>query len=76
MQQFEIKLFINNVEECMQVQEDKAPSGTYLITQNQKFIARVFKDSDGKWKTREISDLSPSVVEAIGLEINSALNLG
>lgn len=69
MESFEIKLFISNLEETFQIQEDKTPSGTYLVTQNQKFITRLFRDADGKWKSREISDISPSIIEAIGAEI-------
>ena len=59
----------------MDVQEDKSRSGTYVISQNQKFVARVFKDTDGRWKTVEISDLSPSVVAAIGEEIEKEVNV-
>ncbi len=75
MHTFKIKLFVNNVEESMDVQEDKSRSGTYVISQNQKFVARVFKDTDGRWKTVEISDLSPSVVAAIGEEIEKEVNV-
>ena len=68
MQTQDIKLFINNVEQTLHIQEDKTP-GCFVVTQNSKFIARIFRDSDGKWKSIEISDLSPSVIESIGKEI-------
>lgn len=71
MQAFELKLFINNIEQTLQVQEDKAP-GNFVITQDLKFIARIYKDADGRWKSVEISDLSPSVIESIGKEIEEA----
>ncbi|WP_207533106.1 hypothetical protein [Desertivirga arenae] len=70
MQTIEIKLFINNVEQTLQAQEDKVP-GNFVITQNLKFIARIFKDVDGRWKSVEISDLSPSVIDSIGTEIEA-----
>ena len=74
MQTFEIKLFIDNIEQNLQVQEEKAPADTYLITQDQKFIARIYKDTDGRWKTREVSDQSPSVIQAIGEEVEQNIN--
>lgn len=74
MQTHELKLFINNVEQDLQVQRDKE-SGVFIINQQQKFIARIFKDGDRRWKSVSISDLSPSVIEAIGLEIDQLENV-
>lgn len=74
MQTTEINLFINNIEQTLQVQEDKA-NGKFIVSQNLKFITRIFKDSDDKWKSAEVSDLSPQVIEAIGKEIEHHWNL-
>lgn len=73
MQSFEIKLFIANLEETFQVKEE-SPVGTFIVSQNQKFISRLYKDSDGKWKSREVSDISPNILEAIGMEIEQQVN--
>ncbi|WP_256014300.1 hypothetical protein [Desertivirga xinjiangensis] len=73
MQSFEIKLFIANLEETFQVKEEN-PVGTYIVSQNQKFISRLYKDSDGRWKSREVSDISPNILEAIGAEIEQHVN--
>lgn len=72
MRKFEIKLFIDNIEQTLQVQEERSPAGTYLVNQEQKFIARIFKDTDGRWKTREVSEQSPSVIQSIGEEIENS----
>jgi len=72
MQTFDIKLFIDNVEQNLQIQEDKTP-GNYIVNENLKFIARIFKDTDGKWKSVGISDLSPSIIDSIGKEIESVV---
>lgn len=69
MRSFEIKLFIDEIEQTLQVQEEKTPAGTYLINRDQKFVARIFKDTDGQWKSVEVTDQSPSVIQAIGQEI-------
>jgi hypothetical protein len=61
-----ISLFLGEVEEQFQVAEDKSLNGTLLIQQDQKFIARIFKDTDGRWKSREVSDVAPAVLHAIG----------
>lgn len=71
----EIKLFIDNIEQTLEVQEEKVSGGTYLINKDQKFIARIFKDTDGHWKTREVSDQSPSVIQSIGEEIEKHLTV-
>ncbi|WP_374164689.1 hypothetical protein [Arcticibacter sp. MXS-1] len=74
MQLFEITLFIDNIEQTLQVQEDKTASNTYLVNKDQKFIARIFKDTDNRWKSREISEQSPSVLQSIGEELEKVLN--
>lgn len=73
MQSFELTLFVDNVEQTLQVQEDKVSSGNYVVTRDQKFVARIFKDTDDRWKTREISDQSPSLIQSIGEELEKAI---
>ncbi len=76
MQAFEITLFIDNIEQTLQVQEETAASGTFLVNKEQKFVTRIFKDTDGRWKSREISEQSPSVIQSIGEEIDNVLSEG
>lgn len=73
MQTFEIRLFIDNIEQTLQVQEEKTTAGTYVIYKDQKFIARIYKDADGRWKTREVSEQSPSVIQSIGEEADKVI---
>jgi hypothetical protein len=68
MKSFEIKAIIGENEETLTVQTEATPD-SYRVTKNQKFIARVFKDVDGSWKTYEVSDLNPSDINTIGEEI-------
>jgi hypothetical protein len=72
MRTFEIKVADGEDEEVYTVQEESS-AGTYLITKNQKFITRLFKDADERWKTREVSDLAPAEVNSIGTEIENHL---
>ncbi|KAA8485011.1 hypothetical protein BDE36_2281 [Arcticibacter tournemirensis] len=74
MQTFEIKLFIDNIEQTLQVQEENIAAGTYIVHQDQKFIARIYKDTDGRWKTREVSEQSPSVIQSIGEETDKVIS--
>lgn len=73
MKSFEIKVILNDTEQLLTAQEDRNLD-TYLITKNQKFITRLFRDTEGRWKTHEVSDLSPSDINTIGEEIKSYLN--
>ncbi|WP_423146200.1 hypothetical protein [Rubrolithibacter danxiaensis] len=69
MKTFEIKPVLNDKISTLTVQEDTSP-GSYIVTKNQKFVTRLFKDTDDRWKTREVSDLNPSDINTIGEEID------
>jgi len=67
MRTFQIKAFIGDVETPFEVQEET--TGVFVISSNQKFVARLFKDPDDRWKTLEVSDLTPADINTLGGEI-------
>lgn len=72
MRTFQISAMIGENETAFNVQEETG--GKFLITKNQKFITRLYKDTDGRWKTSEVSDLSIADVNTLGEEIDIFLN--
>jgi hypothetical protein len=68
MKIFNIKAMIGDTELPFTINEEST-SGSYVVTKDQKFLARIFKDVDGSWKTYEVSDLNPSDINTIGEEI-------
>lgn len=72
MKKFQINAIIGEKEAVFHVQEETG--NTFLITKDQKFITRLYKDAGGRWKTSEVSDLSTADVNTLGEEIDIFLN--
>jgi len=67
MKTFKIKAIIGDTELPFTINEES--SGAYVVKKDERFLARIYKETDGRWKTYEVSDLSPSDVNTIGEEI-------
>ena len=73
MKTFNIKAIVDDTEYTFHIQEEST-SQSYIVTQRQKFLARIYKETDGRWKTYEVSDLNPSDINTIGEEIDIYLS--
>lgn len=68
MKKFDIQVLLDEREKTLTVEEDSTP-GSYRISESFKFISRIFRDTDGRWKSLEVTDLSPADINTIGEEI-------
>ena len=73
MKTFKIVAVIGEEAETFTVKEETT-AGSFIINKDQKFVTRVFKDTAGRWKSREVSDLNPADLNTIGEEIDLYLN--
>ena len=73
MKTFNINAIVGDTEFTFDIQEESTAQ-SYIVTQKQKFLARIYKETDGSWKTYEVSDLNPSDINTIGEEIEVYLS--
>lgn len=73
MRTFNIKAFFRDTERVLSIHEESTAQ-TFVVRDDQKFLTRIYKETDGRWKTVEVSDLSPSDINTIGEEIDIYLD--
>ena len=70
MRTFGINTIIGGQRTSLMVQEESIRD-SYVIKNGQKFVSRIYRNTDGNWKSYEVSDLSPADINSIGTEIEA-----